>query len=107
MKAGSSPLRIARVRSVEEGSNGPIRSLKLEYKSRPSKSYTVVTHAPEQVTVVTKVEKIENYANAELPASSAENSAPSRPTSWTSSSGRLRLQCTGEPKWLLSQVSRG
>ena len=39
----------------------------------------MVTRALEQVTVVTKVEKIEKYANAEPPASSVYNSPTAPP----------------------------
>ena len=35
LKPGTSPLRIARVKSVEEGSDGRVQALKLEYKSKP------------------------------------------------------------------------
>ena len=107
LKPGTSPLRIARVRSVEEVSDGRVQALKLEYKSKPNKNYTVVDHAPEEVTVVTKVEKIEKYTNAEPLASSVDNSPLHHLTTRMRLNVRLRQLCTGEPKWLLSQVSRG
>ena len=62
-KAGTSPLWFARVRSIEEGSNGRIRSLKLEYKAKPSQTYQTTVRSPDQVTVVAKKEEIEDYAD--------------------------------------------
>ena len=79
LKPGTSPLRIARVRSVVEGSNGRVRALLLEYKTKPSKNYSVTERAPDEVTVVTRVENIDTYANAEPPASSVDDSPPAPP----------------------------
>ena len=67
----------------------------------------MVTRAPEEVTVVTKVEKIEEYANSEPPTSSVDDSPLHHPTLRMSLNVRLWPWCTGKPKWLLSQVSRG
>merc|ERR1712049_57992 len=79
LKPGTSPLRIARVRSVVEGSDGRVRALLLEYKTKPSKNYSVTERAPDEVTVVTRVENIDTYANAEPPASSVDDSPPAPP----------------------------
>ena len=67
MKAGSSPLRIARVRSVEPGSLGRIRSVTLEYKTKPSKTYQTTVRSPTQLTVIAKMEKVEDHVLAEPP----------------------------------------
>lgn len=69
MNAGSSPLRMVRVRSLEEGSNGCIRSLTLECKAKPSQNYQSTIRSPDKVTVVAKVEKMVDCVDSELPAS--------------------------------------
>ena len=60
MKAGSSPLRIARVRAVEPGSQGRIRSVTLKYKTKPSKTYQTTVRSPNQLTIVTMKEEVKD-----------------------------------------------
>ena len=67
MKPGSSPLRVARVRSLEAGSDGRVRSATLEYKTKPSKSYKTTIRPPDQLTIVATKEKVEDCVNVELP----------------------------------------
>ena len=67
MKAGSSPLRIARVRAIEPGSLGRKRAVTLEYKTKPSKTYQTTIRTPTQLTVVAKKEKLEDRVLAEPP----------------------------------------
>ena len=79
MKPGSSPLRFARVKAIEEGSIGRVRSLELEYKPKPSKTYKVTTRSPDQVTIVARKRDMEDYVEAEPPDSEPLNPAQALP----------------------------